>query len=180
MPNYSLHLISMPRGDACQGRAASFKISHIRLAAIQPGRRVRREERRPHELWGNFSRNVEDFGVQQSRVCPTCCIPGSTWMLVLAGDIPRFMGSRKGFMAGEAQCGAGTDRYRAQSVFPAISHELFDQGKLIRLFNENSIFFFCTACLWEQGVRWFWLPDHSTGGIPVSFLPQNGLNQARE
>lgn len=38
MPNYSLHLISVPQGDSCQGRAASsFKIGYIRLTAIKFG-----------------------------------------------------------------------------------------------------------------------------------------------
>lgn len=38
MPNYSLHLISMPGGDSCQGRAASsFKIGYIRLTVIKFG-----------------------------------------------------------------------------------------------------------------------------------------------
>lgn len=141
MPNYSLHLISMPRGDACQGRAASFKISHIRLVVIQPGRRVQREEKRPHELWGDSFRNVEDLGSSRAKSAPSAASHGSTWMLALAGDIPCFMGSGKGFMVWQAHCGPGTDRYRAPSVLPAISHELFDQGKFIRFFSENSIFF---------------------------------------
>lgn len=37
---------------------------------------------------------------------------------------PMFCGVREGIYGV-----AGTDRYRAPSVFPAISHELFDQGK---------------------------------------------------
>lgn len=141
MPNYSLHLISMPRGDACQGRAASFKISHIRLAVIQPGRRVQREEKHPHELWGNSSRNVEDLGSSGAKSAPSAASLAPRGMLVLAGDILCFMGSGKGFMVWEAQCGDGIHRYRTQSVFLPISHELFDQGKFIRIFNENSFFF---------------------------------------
>lgn len=38
MPNYSLHLISVPQGVSCQGRAvSSFKIGYIRLTAIKFG-----------------------------------------------------------------------------------------------------------------------------------------------
>lgn len=62
MPNYSLHLISMPQGDSCQGRgASSFKIGYIRLTVIKFGAGGLRQ--------GNQDRNNFLFHSCNSQSC---------------------------------------------------------------------------------------------------------------